>query len=520
MLYLLPVILLSVAGHAVAAPHLRPMGPWRPPSSTELASANSKHMLDLCKKHYRETTLDHFSWVPPPDGQSTYKQRFYVCDKYWHKSAASNTEKGPIFFYVGNEADVTLYLNNTGLMWESAAEFGALLVFAEHRYYGESKPYSGSKLRKNMQYLTAEQAMADYAELIAELKSDLQAEQSPVIGFGGSYGGMLASWMRMKYPHVLDGAIAGSAPIWAFPGEDPPVDAGAFAKIVTRDATPAGGSAKACAGNVRNAWKQLKEWGSNDEGRDHIKEAMQLCPAAKLSNDDDVDNLAQWAQNAFDYLAMGDYPYPSNYMLNGQGVLPAYPMRAACQPLSQQGITGAALLEGLHRAVGTFYNFSGHLPCYNYSEGPNPEGEEDSNFWDYQACTEMVMPFSRSGEDDMFWKQPWDLKAFAKQCKEQWGVTPRPYWAQINWGGRKIGTASNIVFSNGLLDPWHGFGVLQNVSDSVVAIVIPEGAHHLDLMFSNAMDPPSVTAARNLERQYMHMWIEEAADAYRTQAKR
>jgi hypothetical protein len=58
----------------------------------------------------------------------------------------------------------------------------------------------------------------------------------------------------------------------------------------------------ACAGNLRNAWKQLKEFGSNDEGRDHIKEAMQLCPAAKLSNDDDVDNLAQWAQNAFDYL--------------------------------------------------------------------------------------------------------------------------------------------------------------------------------------------------------------------------
>jgi lysosomal Pro-X carboxypeptidase len=94
---------------------------------------------------------------------------------------------------------------------------------------------------------------------------------------------------------------------------------------------------------------------------------------------------------------MGDYPYPSNYMLNGQGVLPAYPMRAACQPLSQQGMAGAALLEGLHQAVGTFYNFSGHLPCYNYSEGPNPEGEEDSNFWDYQACTEMVMPFSRNG---------------------------------------------------------------------------------------------------------------------------
>ena len=140
------------------------------------------------------------------------------------------------------------YLNNTGLMWESAEEFGALLIFAEHRYYGESRPYSGTELRHNMQYLTAEQAMADYAELLRELKSELHAEDSAVIGFGGSYGGMLAAWMRMKYPHVLAGAVAASAPIWAFPGEDPPVDPGAFAKIVTRDATPAGGASKACAG--------------------------------------------------------------------------------------------------------------------------------------------------------------------------------------------------------------------------------------------------------------------------------
>ena len=141
------------------------------------------------------------------------------------------------------------YLNNTGLMWESAEEFGALLIFAEHRYYGESRPYSGGELHSNMQYLTAEQAMADYAELLRELKTELQAEDSAVIGFGGSYGGMLAAWMRMKYPHVLSGCIAASAPIWAFPGEEPPVDAGTFAKIVTRDATPAGGASQACAGH-------------------------------------------------------------------------------------------------------------------------------------------------------------------------------------------------------------------------------------------------------------------------------
>ena len=44
----------------------------------------------------------------------------------------------------------------------------------------------------------------------------------------------------------------------------------------------------------------------------------------------------------------------------------------------------------------------------------------------------------------------------------------------------------------------HGGGVLKNLSDSLVAVIIPEGAHHIDLMFSNELDPPSVQQARGL----------------------
>lgn len=57
-----------------------------------------------------------------------------------------------------------------------------------------------------MNYLTSEQALADYAVLIRHIKSSIPGSSlSKVIAFGGSYGGMLAAWFRMKYPNVVQG---------------------------------------------------------------------------------------------------------------------------------------------------------------------------------------------------------------------------------------------------------------------------------------------------------------------------
>ena len=51
------------------------------------------------------------------------------------------------------------YLNNSGFQWETAAQMDAVLVFAEHRYYGKSKPFEGEELWQNMQYLSTDQAL-------------------------------------------------------------------------------------------------------------------------------------------------------------------------------------------------------------------------------------------------------------------------------------------------------------------------------------------------------------------------
>ncbi|GKE08523.1 lysosomal Pro-X carboxypeptidase-like protein, partial [Tanacetum coccineum] len=68
---------------------------------------------------------------------------------------------------------------------------------------------------------------------------------------------------------------------------------------------------------------------------------------------------------------------------------------------------------------------------------------------------------------------------------------------------------NNIIFFNGLRDPWSGGGVLKNISKSIIAIVEPKGAHHVDLRFSTSKDPKWLRDVRKREINIMKDWISE-----------
>ena len=192
------------------------------------------------------------------------------------------------------------YVNNTGIMWERGAKAGARLVFAEHRYYGESMPVpAGAGDSDCRRYLTTEQAIADYAVLIRQLRLNEGAEV--VVGFGGSYGGMLGSWMRMRYPDALDFMVAGSAPILSFEGCG--YDPGTYNAIVTRDANATGGAAQACAANIEAAWHTIDRLGKTAAGLSLLSSAFRTCaPVTSAAA------LADWVQAPIAYMAMGNYP--------------------------------------------------------------------------------------------------------------------------------------------------------------------------------------------------------------------
>jgi lysosomal Pro-X carboxypeptidase len=102
---------------------------------------------------------------------------------------------------------------------------------------------------------------------------------------------------------------------------------------------------------------------------------------------------------------------------------------------------------------------------------------------------------------------------------------PWSHWFHAYFGGKDaVAATSNIVFSNGLLDPWSAAGVyadgvpapgpyagplLEPIGDAardVTALIIPLGGHHLDLMFMDDADPPCATHARAVELAAIRRW--------------
>lgn len=54
-------------------------------------------------------------------------------------------------------------------------------------------------------YLTVDQALADFMDVLSHIRQTWpETKNSKVVTFGGSYGGMLAAWMRIRYPHLVD----------------------------------------------------------------------------------------------------------------------------------------------------------------------------------------------------------------------------------------------------------------------------------------------------------------------------
>ncbi|CAN6374142.1 unnamed protein product [Urochloa humidicola] len=208
---------------------------------------------------------------------------------------------------------------------------------------------------------------------------------------------------------------------------------------------------------------------------------------------------------------MTDYPTESGFLTS----LPAYPVREICRAIDADPSSDKShpVLAGLRAAMGVYYNHTGSAACFHGEEEDDPYGMYDG--WNWQACTEMVL-MTYGLRNDSVLQPPWpfNFTDVVASCRNATGLPPRPYWIETEFGGYDIGnvlkrSASNIIFFNGLRDPWSTGGVLKSISDSIIALVEPKGAHHVDLRFSSEDDPDWLKKVRAKETRIIARWLKQ-----------
>ncbi|XP_059639256.1 uncharacterized protein LOC132281577 [Cornus florida] len=435
------------------------------------------------KTFFYTQTLDHFNYLP--ESYTTFKQKYMINFKYW----GGAKKNAPIFVYLGEESPLDgNMLKNSGLLIENIPDFKALLIYIEHRYYGTSVPFgSTAKVMKNATlrgYFNSAQALADYAEIILYLKEKFHAHYSPVIVFGGSYGGMLATWFRLHYPHVALGALASSAPVLSFYSLNPE---GQYFSIVTKDFKDTSNS---CYQTIKKSWSEIDKVASQPNGLSILSQKFQTCKPLNSSK-----LLKDFLETKYAYAAQ--YNGPTRY-----------PVTKMCEAIDGTP-KGTDILGQIFAGL---VAHAGKKSCYNMTSAPRI----DEGAWHWQECSELVDPIDyRRNEDSMFERlDGYNFSNFTQDCIRDFGVPPRPYWATTYFGGQDIRLVlkrfgSNILFSNGLQDPYSiTGGVLEDISDTIVAVNTAKGAHWSDLgAFRKSTDPDWLVKEREREMEIIKGWI-------------
>ncbi|KAG7950663.1 hypothetical protein I3843_13G126900 [Carya illinoinensis] len=403
-----------------------------------------------------------------PESYSTFQQRYVTNSKYWDGANRS----APILAYVGPEAPLSesIIMSSVGFLADNAAEFKALLVYLEHRYYGQSIPF-GSRTEafrnaSTLRYFNSAQAIADYAEIIIYLKEQLQAQYSPVIVVGGSYGG--------TPNNVAVGALASSAPILYF--DD----------ITPQDAYYSVEASETCYQTIKDSCSAIDEVASQPDGLLTLSDIFKTCHLLSSSS-----VLKKYLVSMYARVAQYNSP-------------PKYPVTVVCGAIDGAPPEADILDKEFAGVVSYFPNET----CYVNAHRNLSETDVG---WAWQRCSEMVIPIGITN-NTMFQPSPFNLSHFTEECLSKYGVPPLPHWVTTYYGRHYFQEQYCYYYffwlkiynlSVALLI------VLEDISDSIVAVYTVNGSHCLDLRQANQSDPEWLVTRRRVEVDFIRGWITE-----------
>ena len=269
--------------------------------------------------------------------------------------------------------------------------------------------------------------MMDYVNLVQYIKSKYGYDdnkeqpnpQTPVYVFGGSYGGMLATWLRIKYPTHFHGAIASSAPILWFKGATDPALYTKIAGHAMND-TQIGPQ---CYGYQRQGFYSLIQAKEDDATWPQINTAFSVCPNSTLNSTERVEMLIESIADRLGTMAMVNYPYATNFVKS----LPAWPVEQACINAAsvKKPVKGARDFDyhSIERLAAMMKIWQGNDTCLNLVGG-NQTGALDGSGWEVQTCYELPMPQGDDPFQSAYTWTNWYEDEWTAYCLKKYKMAP------------------------------------------------------------------------------------------------
>ncbi|CAN8028150.1 unnamed protein product [Ixodes persulcatus] len=442
------------------------------------------HFLPFVDHHTLNTLVDQIG----PNNGETFPLRYAVVARYW------NPASGPIFFYCGHELTLEYYINNTGLVWNWGRGFEAMLVFSEHRFYGKSIPRGDHSYNNKTlgELLTTEQALADYVKLLHHIKIKYPfADKAPIIAIGGFYGGMLATYFRLKHPDLITGALASSAPVSMIPGMVP---CHAFDYKLTQVFRH---ESAACEGAIRRSWPLLYSRADTKPKAIGFFQSHRVCPEQVAYG---LGFFWEWMRETYIRLAMFNYKEPARRLT----FLPPGGRWCRVGQACEVGCDSAFFC--LFKAPALSYNSIHCGTIFKYNQLECIIGDTLKNVT--RCLCFLFFPCLLTKESLLFLLNNIKKLGCLKRRNLKFNLQNKKLrisFLTFHW------CLSKCVFPNKRkYDPWTSLGYLSPKTETVIPILIGESAHQEDLAFGSSADRHDLIRAREQERRHVRKWIEEA----------
>ncbi|XP_031831625.1 putative serine protease K12H4.7 [Nomia melanderi] len=439
--------------------------------------------------------LDHFN----PTNALVWQQRYFVNGDYYKKG-------GPVFLLIGGEGPASAKWMVEGQWIEYAKEFGALCFQVEHRYYGKSHPTSDLSV-KNLVYLTSQQALADLAYFVKNMTDNyMLVNDTKWIAFGGSYAGSLAAWLRVKYPHLIHGAVSTSGPLLA------KVDFQEY-YIVVENAIK--NYSQACGNAIVEANKQFHIMLRHPIGQQGLTKKFSLCDPIDSGHTTrkDISNLYETLASNFAGIVQYNKDNRNNSAMANMTI------DSSCDILTNESlgiaITRLAFLSNKilnatkEKCLDYMYNKMVHK-LRNVSWVS--EEAEGGRQWMYQTCTEFGFFQSSTAQSNLF-SDNFPVDFFIQQCIDVFGPRYDIYLLKsavdrtnVLYGALNL-EVTNVVFVHGSVDPWHVLGITKSLNPQAPAIYINGTAHCANMYPPSKNDLPELKEARVQIGQLIRQWL-------------